>query len=120
MSRLKALFTFKCPSCEKGNVFEKNGVLSFGKVKKQCSSCQHQFEREPGFFFGAMYVSYAMAVAELIAIFIIGQFFLSEPFDPKILIFLITGVFLFAPINYKFSRMIWMYLFTSNKQIRKD
>jgi uncharacterized protein (DUF983 family) len=59
------MFGNKCPNCNKGNIFEK-GLLhfnfSFPKMHENCSNCGTKFEKEPGFFFGAMFVSYLLTL----------------------------------------------------------
>ncbi|MGQ4809313.1 hypothetical protein NKDENANG_02729 [Candidatus Entotheonellaceae bacterium PAL068K] len=42
-------------------------------MHKRCASCGLQFEREQGYFLGAMYVNYAFTVAVVIS----GYFFLE-------------------------------------------
>ncbi|WP_432670249.1 hypothetical protein [Flavobacterium sp. SM2513] len=61
MSQIIKMFLGKCPHCEKGQVFYKNGnpfLFQMPKMNKNCQECGHRFEREPGYFFGAMYGSY--------------------------------------------------------------
>lgn len=116
MSRLRSLFQYKCPSCESGEVYEEKGILKF-KMHSTCSNCGHKYEKEPGFFYGAMYVSYALGVAQIVATFVICQFFFDDVFDPLMLPFMIGILIVMAPINYKFSRVIWMYLFTKKKEV---
>ena len=52
-----------CPHCLEGKVFnEKNIFLNIGfpKMNQYCPHCQFKFEKEPGYFFGAMYVNYGL------------------------------------------------------------
>lgn len=112
MSRLIKLFSGKCPHCEKGEVFYKNGnpfLIQMPKMNSLCPVCNHRFEREPGYFFGAMYVSYAIAVAEMVALFVISRLFVSDLLH-SYLIMVGISIFLMT-INFKYSRLIWLYIF---------
>jgi len=112
MARFVALTQFKCPNCEESKIFSKRGFFSLGNMKERCTTCNHKFEKEPGFFFGAMYVSYGLNVAELIALFVLIQPYFDDFFDPWMIAILIPAVFVLFPFNFKLSRVIWMYLFT--------
>jgi uncharacterized protein (DUF983 family) len=78
----------KCPNCNKGKIFEK-GLLhfsfSFPKMHENCSNCGTKFEKEPGFFFGAMFVSYGLGVAEALITYFICMPFFEETFDLRII-----------------------------------
>ncbi|WP_186758103.1 DUF983 domain-containing protein [Echinicola salinicaeni] len=101
----------KCPVCQKGNIFEKSGLFGFmsiQKMNKNCPNCNHRFEKEPGFFFGAMYISYALCILEAALSFLI---YLSLGIDDKYLIYLLIAPIIFLwPFNYKMSRVIWMHI----------
>ena len=103
----------KCPHCKKGNIFNNRGSLLLFKIPKmsaRCNECDFKFEREPGFFFGAMFVSYALAVAQMIASLIIFWYFIDlSPLRVFLIITLIA--FLLGAVNYRISRSIWIYLF---------
>ena len=51
----------RCPRCGHGPLFQR-----YFSMSEQCSICALRFEREPGYFVGAIYVNYAATV--LIAI----------------------------------------------------
>jgi len=113
MSRIKSIISHKCPKCENGDVYEKGNLFSFGKMNETCPSCNYKFEIEPGFFYGAMYVTYGLTIGEAIATYVISQFFIESVYTLIALIF--CSLIILAPINFKFSRVIWMYIFTSSK-----
>ncbi|MBW1298575.1 DUF983 domain-containing protein [Aquimarina litoralis] len=110
---IQKIITNKCPNCGKGHVYkEKNIYFNFKKPKmnKECDHCGYVFEKEPGFFFGAMYVSYALGIAEAIAVFIIGTFFFESTFDLRILPWIIITILAFSSFNVRIARIIWIYL----------
>ena len=83
-STIKNIFTNKCPNCSKGKVFaDKSFYFSMGfpKMNKTCSHCGFTFEKEPGFFFGAMFVSYAIGVGEALITYFLTRPFFEKTFD---------------------------------------
>ncbi|MGH7263855.1 MAG: DUF983 domain-containing protein [Candidatus Rokuibacteriota bacterium] len=49
--------SLRCPRCGAGRVFA--GAF---RIHARCPACQLVFEREPGYFVGAIYLNYAMTV----------------------------------------------------------
>ena len=114
LMKLIDILTNKCPNCSKGEVFTNLYSLGIPKMNDLCKKCGINYTREPGFFWGAMYVSYALAVAESIVTFIISSFFFTELFDLKKIIVITIVLLLLAPLNMRFSRIIWLYLFKNS------
>lgn len=111
MSTLVDIFQEKCPKCGKGQAFYKKGnplLFQMPRMHKYCPVCHHQFEKETGYFFGSMYVSYALTVAEMIAVFLISQFF-TDSYVTIVVIIAIMAVLL-STFNFRLSRMMWIYL----------
>jgi len=113
-SKLKvtALLQGKCPRCRKGNVFTHHvsKILSFQKMNKSCPVCGVLLEPEPGFYQGAMYVSYAFTVAVIVAVGIL-LFVLGDPPSWVYILTVIAVMILLIPFNYRYSRMVYLYLF---------
>ncbi|MDG3582836.1 MULTISPECIES: DUF983 domain-containing protein [Galbibacter] len=78
-------------------------------MKKQCDQCGYSFEREPGYFFGAMYISYALAVSEMFSVFILSIFVFGMSYLYTLSIICIMAI-LASTFNFRKSRVIWMYL----------
>ncbi|WP_268848848.1 DUF983 domain-containing protein [Flavobacterium aestivum] len=103
-----------CPHCLEGKVFnEKNIFLNIGfpKMNEYCPHCHFKFEKEPGYFFGAMYVNYGLSVAQGIATYLIAQQFFTERFDLKIIAIIAFVIVSMASINIRLSRLLWIYMF---------
>ncbi|UII33144.1 DUF983 domain-containing protein [Fulvivirga ulvae] len=102
----------KCPECGNGQVFETKGnpaLLKMPKMHEHCSHCRFRFEKEPGYFIGAMYVSYALTLVEMIAIFILFYFIPGVNLNHFIYI-MIPVLLLLSMFNFRMARMIWMYI----------
>lgn len=111
---IREIFTNKCPNCGKGSIYkEKNIYFNFQKPKmyKNCSHCGFQYEKEPGFFFGAMYVSYAIGVAQAVMVAMIGMLVYGTAITPKIIPWIAITLILLSSFNMRIARIIWIYLF---------
>ena len=113
VSQLSGFIHSKCPRCRIGSVF--TGAvygLKIQKMNEVCKVCALKFEREPGYFYVAMFVSYAMNVAEIISIsvaaYILGLDIVYENLWYFVLV-IFTGVALLSPFNYRYSRMVLLY-----------
>lgn len=110
----------KCAQCHQGDFFiDQNPfhLKKFDKMHANCSYCNLKYEKEPGFFFGAMYVSYALMSALFISSFVIDNLWIhSETW--QYMTFLITTMILLVPVTYRWSRLIWHNFFTKfNKEV---
>jgi len=58
----KAMWQNKCPRCHKGDIFIKPlDILNPLDMPEKCTMCGQVTEPEPGFYYGAMFLSYAIA-----------------------------------------------------------
>ena len=114
MASLLPILNSKCPNCSKGSVYKKHHFFRFAKMNDRCSVCNLLFDKEPGFFFGAMFVSYALTVAEGISLFVAsGVLFFDNWFSYYLIPILLIGVLVLAPFNYRLSRVIWIAFFVN-------
>ena len=113
VSQWSAFIHARCPRCRLGSTF--TGAMYGFKVQKMkevCDVCALKFEREPGYFYVSMFVSYAMNVAEIISLgvaaYVLGLDIVYENLWYFVAI-IFTGVLIFAPFNYRYSRMVLLY-----------
>src|ERR1700686_190132 len=52
----------RCPRGRAGSIFRYSIFRGFPKMQERCPVCDLKFEREPGYFLGAMYVSYGLGI----------------------------------------------------------
>ena len=103
MNRILSVIKGKCPNCEKGEVFKSTGnilMLRAPVMHEECPHRHHHFEKEPGYFLGAMYVSYAMTLAESVAIYILVHNFTTSL--ALILSIIFAVVVLMSFINFRY------------------
>lgn len=106
----------KCPYCHNGDVFEKtNSKFTIPNVKPKCEVCNKKFDGEPGYFFGAMYVSYAIGIALAVGTFILFKFILQIDSVGIIISSILAVLLLLSFKNYKWSRIIWLKIFPHTK-----
>jgi uncharacterized protein (DUF983 family) len=112
-SKLYSILNNKCPHCHKGNFWLTSNpydLKNFSKMNERCPVCNEDFKREPGYYFGATYVSYAMTVAFGIAMYIV----LSGIFKMETLEFLIAfsiALIILMPVFYRSARLVWINFF---------
>lgn len=102
----------RCPRCRDGKLFETPayGSIKFYKMKPQCEVCEQVFDPEPGFYFGAMYISYAL----LVAISVTCWVFLYVLFKPAFIyyvVMILSANLLLLPLIFRFSRTLFLYGF---------
>ena len=117
-SQIKAALHAKCPRCRQENMFRgKIYALKAQKMNEMCAHCGLRYEREPGYFYVAMFVSYALAMAEMIAA-CVGFYFITGYMEGPwpYLIATIGTVITLSPLNYRYSRVILMYWLTPGIQ----
>lgn len=117
-TKLYSILHFKCPHCHEGDFFKSNNPYnpkSFSETHDSCDHCKRKLYLEPGFYYGAMYVSYALGVAHIVT-FWVAKLILG--FEMEFWNFiLLVGSFLVAltPLYYALSKIIWANLFLNFK-----
>ncbi|MFD2514980.1 DUF983 domain-containing protein [Pontibacter locisalis] len=112
-SLLYSIATAKCPRCREGDMFPKGTLYStkFADMHDSCPCCGQPFEPEPGFYYGAMYVSFAFNVGIfLIALFILHQFVeeITMAMMIGVVVVLVVGL---LPVIFRLSRVLWINIF---------
>lgn len=74
-----------------------------------CPVCGLVFEREPGYFYGAMYVSYPIAIVILLTFYLIAQELLPD-WSPQMVSLLVLVPYIpLMPLVFRYARAIWIY-----------
>ncbi|HTF05821.1 MAG TPA: DUF983 domain-containing protein [Bacteroidia bacterium] len=110
---LNSVINSKCPRCNLDNLYVDNNpyhLSKLGQMKTKCEKCGQAYEPETGFYYGAMYVSYALSVG---AMFIPG-YLLYLLFDVSFVVllgFVLTVYILAFPLFFRLARNIWLNIF---------
>jgi uncharacterized protein (DUF983 family) len=102
----------KCPKCSEGYVFKQNvSLLKLPIMNDGCDKCNYRYDREPGYFLGAMYISYGFAVLQGVITFLILHY--SFPFMSTLLktIIVVIIIIILGRKNYKLSRVLYIHIF---------
>ena len=112
-SKLYSILNNKCPKCQQADFFiEKNpyNLKTFDKMYDHCKHCGESFNKEIGFYYGAMYVSYGLNIGLGLAMFVLMVLLLHT----ALLTYLFTFfgiVILSFPVTMRLSRLVWVNLF---------
>jgi uncharacterized protein (DUF983 family) len=96
--------TRRCPRCGSGHLFK-----HYFTMVDDCPRCGLHFEREPGYFAGALAIN-IMAVGALFAIVFVALLAVTIPDVPVVeLLIVLVPIAGFGPIIfYPFSKTIWV------------
>ncbi|HRH65364.1 MAG TPA: DUF983 domain-containing protein [Bacteroidia bacterium] len=114
------ILSMKCPACREGKIFVDPNpyhLSKMGHMHERCSACGENFRHEPGFYFGAAYVSYGLMVGFLIFIGLLYYLVFREIGDHMIRLLLIgfASAMLIAPLIFRYSRIIYLYIIVRYK-----
>ncbi|WP_339606198.1 DUF983 domain-containing protein [uncultured Roseivirga sp.] len=121
-TKLSAVLQGRCPQCREGRLFisKAYNLKKFLLMKKECDACGARFEKEPRFFDGAMYISYAMSVGLFLVSAFVINYTIEEANENTYLIAIITEVILLYPLMYRYSRVFFLYSFGGFKYTPKQ
>jgi hypothetical protein len=75
-----------------------------------CPVCGLLFQREEGYFVGAMYMSYGASIPVLLALYFTASALLPN-WDSYLVFLLAMAMYLpLTPAVFRFSRVLWIYL----------
>jgi len=110
---LAAFLHGKCPRCRHGDIFTHpvSKLSKYDGMYEHCPYCGIRLEPEPGFYQGAMYVSYGFTIACLVLISFL-LYLLGNPKEWIYITTIISTMIFLAPLNYRYSRIAYLYLFS--------
>jgi uncharacterized protein (DUF983 family) len=109
VSTVSAIFHQLCPQCRSARIFRKSIFTGFPRMQERCPNCGLKFEREQGYFLGAMYISYGLALITIVALALLLWASTSWSLQKIVLVAILLFLPL-APILALFSRVLWIYL----------
>jgi uncharacterized protein (DUF983 family) len=115
MSRLGALLAGRCPRCLRGPVW-RSAFSTYGA----CPVCALRYEREPGYWTGAMVASYVLGIPVLAVVFAVV--WLVTRWDVVGVLIASDLVFLaVAPLVWRYSRVAWLHFdWLVDPEMRRD
>ena len=117
-TKIYSIMTGTCPVCHEESMYLENNPYKMSQIfdmHERCANCGTKYKIEPSFFYGAMYVSYAVGVAFSVAAFIISYFFFNATALGAFLAIVAT-LLIFMPVIMRLSRNIWINFFFTYKK----
>ncbi len=121
-SKLYAIFKFKCPHCHDGEFFvDRNpyNLMRAGDIHQECSVCHRKYQPEPGFYYGAMYVAYALAVATFVTAYVATVVLFPNATTGATVAVVLGSLLLLAPLIYALSKTIYASIFMGYKGVER-
>lgn len=99
-------------------------LKKLGEHKRVCDHCGADLQPEPGFYFGAAYVSWALTVALWVSVLVALKVFdalgwIEFGFLTHPILFLGSGIIvsiILFPYMFRLSRSIWAHFFIKPKE----
>jgi hypothetical protein len=119
---LLSALTFKCPHCRRTSLYVNPSLYTFnrlGDMKQTCEVCHTNLKPEPGFYFGAAYVAWALTIIMWFSLFVMLRVmdaleWIEFGFTTHPTLFIAAGIvatLLLFPYMFRLSRSIWAYFF---------
>jgi uncharacterized protein (DUF983 family) len=108
-STLGAIFRQRCPRCRQGRIFVHSIFRGFPRMCQRCPICDLKFQREEGYFLGAMYISFGLALV-IIALIAALLWAITGWWITKDVIWAVVLFLPLAPSISLLARVLWIYL----------
>ena len=111
-TKLYSISQFKCPKCHNGDLYPTrlSSLQKIFSMNKRCDHCGQDFEIEPGFYWGSMYIAYGLSSGFMLVGFALIFFF----FDTTIIqtFFIVGGILaIFYGLIFRLARAIWINIY---------
>jgi uncharacterized protein (DUF983 family) len=109
MPSVMAMLHGVCPRCRRGRIYRRPMFRSWLDMNDRCPACGLRFEREQGYFLGAMYVSYALSVPPVLLLVLLFWLALRWPLDRAVL----AAFFAYlpvVPVMVRIARVVWIHV----------
>jgi uncharacterized protein (DUF983 family) len=106
---LKALLLGRCPRCRKGRIFPPFWSPRLLAMNEACDFCGLRFEREAGYFLGAMYVSYGLGVFTVLPVSMLLVLVAGWDLVP-VMVVMVLQTLISMPLFFRLSRVIWIHV----------
>jgi uncharacterized protein (DUF983 family) len=114
---LWSVFTNRCPRCRQGKLYANPNPYAFkgDTMYTHCPVCGQRYHLHTGFFFGTGYVSYALSIAVMAAVFVAWGVLFGLSFNDNSLLWcfgVATAILIILqPVLQRLSRSMWIAMF---------
>ena len=112
-TKLYSILHMKCPFCQEGAFFISHpyDLRHAGDLHKTCPVCHRKYEKEPGFYWGGMFVSYAFSIAFSLIAFGITWWIAPHTSIMGYFVVVVGATALVSPYLYALSKITWANFF---------
>lgn len=112
-STLTGILNQRCPRCRQGQLFTHSALnlAHFTEMPPACPVCGQAYEPEPGFYWGAMYISFAFSTGIMLVVGLAVYYLLGDPDTWVYTTAVAVVALLFTPLSLRYSRTLMLYLF---------
>jgi uncharacterized protein (DUF983 family) len=103
----------RCPRCHQGRLFTYSAfnLTKFADMPTACPVCGQAYEPEPGFYWGAMYISFAFSTGIMLVVGFCVYFLLDDPDTWVYIVSVAVASVLLTPLSLRYSRTLMLYWF---------
>jgi uncharacterized protein (DUF983 family) len=109
ISTFEAIWEQRCPRCRDGRIFRASLWRGFLAMHDVCPVCGLKFDREPGYFLGAMYFSYLISLLPVLGIVLAIWRATRWEFDVVVGCAFVAYLPL-VPAVTRWARVLWIYV----------
>ena len=106
---VKDILAQRCPRCRLGTMFRYSIFRGWPRMHERCPVCGLLFAREPGYFLGAMYISYILGLGIIVVLAVVLWVIPGWSFT-RVTILAVVLFLPLAPAVTLLSRVLWIYL----------
>jgi len=107
--RVGAILRQRCPRCREGRIYRGSILRGWLAMYERCAICNLKFEREQGYFLGAMYLSYGLSIPPVILLVLAMWLVAGWRYEAALL-----GGFIaylpFVPFVTRLARVAWIHI----------
>lgn len=109
-TKLYSMVGMKCPRCHEGPLWRSPLYkLKLYDMYEHCPVCGLKYEREVGFWYGAMYVAYTFSSGALLIVMLVTMLVLKWELQSVGIAVIITALIGFT-YNARLARSVWVSL----------
>lgn len=106
---LGSIFGKKCPKCRESKLFVEPLMLNKPlEMNDRCPVCGQNFMPEPGFYYGAMFISYIMSSFFFLIVAGLAIMYFDFSVEAAFGLIIFIGLFLYLWLM-RISRSIWIH-----------
>jgi uncharacterized protein (DUF983 family) len=106
---VSAVWRQLCPRCREGAIFKGSLFRTGLALQPNCPVCGLKFQREAGYFIGAMYFSYLISIPPVLALVLVLWRLTGWRYDIVILAAFLCYLPA-APVVTRYARVMWIYV----------